>query len=111
MENGKTKSTRDSDLSKELGLESCNAKRVQAFLICYHYGQRRCIYSTQDDDDFVCMEVLQQKLESVSERYSYGDLLFDDSHRLSKVLAQKKNQLANHQLRSGPTTMKVVGQN
>jgi hypothetical protein len=36
------------------------------------------------------MEVLQQKLESVSKRYSCGDLTFDDSHRLSKVLAQKK---------------------
>ena len=45
MENGKTKATHDSDLSKELGLKSWDAKRVQAFLICYHCGKRRCIYS------------------------------------------------------------------
>jgi len=35
--------------------------------------------------------VLQQKLESVSEQYSCGDLLFDDTHHLSKVLVQKQN--------------------
>jgi len=81
MENGKTKATRDSDLSKELGLKSWGDKRVRAFLICYHCGKRRCIYSARDDDYIACMEVLQQKLEAMSERYSCGDLLFDDSHR------------------------------
>ena len=107
MENGKTKATRDSDLSKELGLKSWDTKRVRAFSICYHCGKRRCIYSAWDDDYIACMEVLQQKLESVSEKYSCGDLLFDDSHHLSKVLAQKKIQLANHQLRRGTTTTKA----
>ena len=33
----------------------------------------------------------QQKLESVSGRFSCGDLLFDDDHHLSKVIVQKKN--------------------
>lgn len=35
------------------------------------------------------MTALQQKLESVSSRFSCGDLLFDDSHPLSKVIVQK----------------------
>ncbi len=37
------------------------------------------------------MEALQQKLESVSHRYLCGDLLFDDNHHLSTILAQRKN--------------------
>mmetsp|Transcript_516 Transcript_516/g.1048 ORF Transcript_516/g.1048 Transcript_516/m.1048 type:complete len:136 (-) Transcript_516:69-476(-) len=34
---------------------------------------------------------MQQKLESVSGRYSCGDLLFDDKHHLSRVLVKKQN--------------------
>ena len=33
---------------------------------------------------------LTQKMESVADRYSCGDLLFDDSHHLSKKLVQKQ---------------------
>ena len=55
------------------------------------------------------MEVLQQKLESVSDRYFCGDLLFDDSHRLSKVLAQKKNITCESPIEKGTTTTKAEG--
>ena len=42
-----------------------------------------------------------QKLESVSERYSCGDLLFDNSDPLSKVLVQKTNLTCESDIENG----------
>jgi hypothetical protein len=40
----------------------------------------------------------QQKLESVSGRFSCGDLLFDDDHPLSKVIVQKQSLTCESQI-------------
>ena len=34
---------------------------------------------------------MQQRLESISKRYTCGDLLFDESHPLGKVVVQKQS--------------------
>jgi len=44
---------------------------------------------------------LKEKLESVSGRYSCGDLLFEDSDPLSKVLVQKLNLTCESQIEKG----------
>ena len=87
----KANAARDVALSKELILRSWEAKKVRSILTCFHCGKRRCIYSPTDEVYSAALVALQQKLESVSARYSCGDLLFDDDHHLSKVLVQKKN--------------------
>ena len=47
------------------------------------------------------MEVLQQKLESVSQCYSCGDLLFDDNHHLIKILVQQQSLTCESQIEKG----------
>ena len=44
---------------------------------------------------------MQQKLESVSGRFSCGDLLFYDKHYLSKVLVQKQSLTCELQIEEG----------
>ena len=82
---------RDIALAKLLKMKSWDPKKVRAFLTCYHCGKRRCVYSPTDPTWEAGKEAFQQKLESVSERYSCGDLLFDDEHHLSKVIVQKQS--------------------
>ena len=97
----KAKSNRDSQLAKTLGMKSWDAKKVRTIVTCYHCGKRRCIYSPKDSDYYPAESALQQKLETVSERYSCGDLLFDDSHRLSKVFVQKQALTCESQIEKG----------
>ena len=87
----KLKSIRDVERTKSLKLKSWDSKKVRSFLTCYHCGKRRCVYTPSDDGWAVAEVVFYQKLESVSERFSCGDLLFSDNHHLSKVIVQKLN--------------------
>ena len=94
-------SKRDSNISKELKLKSWDSKRIRAIVKCFHFGKRRCIYSPTDAGYTAAVTALQQKLESVSERFSCGDLLFDDGHPLSRVLVQKQNLTCESQIKKG----------
>ena len=84
---------RDVRVAEEVGLRYWESKKVRSFLVCYHCGKRRCIYSPRDNEYETAQLALQQKLESVSGRFSCGSLLFDDGHHLSKILVQKKLDL------------------
>ena len=73
------KAARDLAVGKAAGLKSWDSKKVRHFLTCCHCGKRRLIYSQYEADFGAAKTVMMtQKLESVSERYSCGDLLFDD---------------------------------
>ena len=63
---------RDEKLSKSLILKSWDGKKVRAFVICYHCGKRRCIYTGKDEDYLAAKVAFRQRLESVSSRYSCG---------------------------------------
>ena len=46
----------------------------------------------QKDADYKCAEnVLSQELESFSGRFYCHDILFDDTHPLSKIMVRKQN--------------------
>eukprot|EP00581_Thalassiosira_minuscula_P012282 CAMPEP_0183718134 /NCGR_PEP_ID=MMETSP0737-20130205/11470_1 /TAXON_ID=385413 /ORGANISM="Thalassiosira miniscula, Strain CCMP1093" /LENGTH=229 /DNA_ID=CAMNT_0025947633 /DNA_START=271 /DNA_END=960 /DNA_ORIENTATION=+ len=92
---------RDGSIRKAACLRNWEAKKVRAFVICYEYGKRRCIYSKTNDGYVAAMGALQQKLESVSESYSCGDLLFNDDHPLSKILVQRQNLSCESQIEKG----------
>ncbi|KAL7547981.1 hypothetical protein ACHAWF_011257 [Thalassiosira exigua] len=92
---------RDIDIAKDLKLRSYESKKVRAIVKCFHCGKRRCIYSPSDEVYTVAITALQQKLESVSNRYSCGDLLFNDGHHLSRVLVQKQNMTCETQIERG----------
>ena len=81
---------RDERVTKAAGLNRWDRTKVRAFIKCYECDKRRCIYTRTDDTDMAAMGALQQKLESVSDRFCCGDLLVDDNHPLSQVLVQKK---------------------
>ncbi|KAL7550297.1 hypothetical protein ACHAWF_013536 [Thalassiosira exigua] len=92
---------RDVNLAKELKLKSWDSKRIRALVVCYNCGKRRCIYSPTDESYTAAITALHQKLESVSGRYSCGDLLFDDGHPLSRVIVQKQNLTCESQIEKG----------
>eukprot|EP00986_Skeletonema_menzelii_P017799 scaffold22121_cov69-Skeletonema_menzelii.AAC.2 len=80
------KKKRDTAIAKALGKNIWAANRVRCFVTCFHCAKRRCVYSPDKAGYLLAATALTQKLESVSERYSCGDLLFDDSDPLSKSL-------------------------
>jgi len=90
-EDTKERTNRDLLVSQAAGVRSWEFKKVKGFVVCYHCGKRRCIYSNNDKAYADALVAFQQKLESVSGRFSCGDLLFDDEHHLSKVIVQKKS--------------------
>ena len=92
---------RDAKLTKELILKSWDGKKVRAFLICYHCGKRRCIYTGKEEGYLAAKVALRQKMESVSDRFSCGDLLFDNDHPLSKVIVQKQSLTCESPIEKG----------
>ncbi len=86
-----SKAQRDKDVTKELKLKSWDGKKVRAFIACYHCGKRRCIYSPTDATFGRGRQALLAKLESVSDRYSCGDLIFDEDDEMCKLIVQKLN--------------------
>ena len=97
----KARSDLDANITKAVGLKSWSGTRVRSFVTCYHCGKRRGIYLARDDEYIAAMTALQQKLESVSERLYCGDLLFDDSHPLSRVLVQKQRLTCESLIENG----------
>lgn len=97
----KDPSKRDSTISSELKMKSWDSKRIRSYVTCFNCGKRRCIYSPSDPGYAAATIALQQKLESVSERFSCGDLLFDDGHLLSRVIVQKQNLTCESQIEKG----------
>ena len=97
------KGKRDTKIAKELGKNIFAARSVRSFVTCYHCCKRRCIYSPSQEGYIQAQaaRALKEKLESVSGRYSCGDLLFEDSDPLSKVLVQKLNLTCESQIEKG----------
>ena len=87
----KKRTKRDTEVNKALKLKSWYPKKVCSVLKCYHCTKPRCIYSPVEESFNVTATALQQKMESVSSCLSCGDLLFDDTHHLSKILVQKQD--------------------
>ena len=86
------KKERDKKVDKETGLKSWDPKKVRSILTCFCCGKCCCIFSKENGIDYKNVSVaLQQKYESVSERFTCGDLLFPDNHRFSRLLAQRTN--------------------
>lgn len=95
------KKRRDAEIAKVLGKNIWSATRVRCIVTCFHCAKRRCVYSPDDRGYRQAAGALKQKIESVSERFSCGDLLFDDSDPLSKVLVQKKNLTCESDIENG----------
>ena len=92
---------RDLEVTKALNLKSWEGRRIRAIIMCFNCNKRRCIYSPKDEEFIAANVAFRQKLESVSGRYSCGDLLFDDNHRLSKVIVQKQGLTCESQIEKG----------
>ena len=97
----KTRKVRDEKICKELKLKSWDGKKVRGFVTCFHCAKRRCVYTGVEQDYLAARVAFQQKLESVSGRFSCGDLLFDDNHPLSKVIVQKQSLTCESQIEKG----------
>ena len=74
---------------------------MRAFIKCYECNKRRYFYTKTDKANWRNRAALQQKLEMVTERFCCGNLLFDDSHLLSKVLLRKQNITCLTQIKKG----------
>ena len=93
-----TKAQRDRAVAKELKLKSWDPKKLRSFIVCYFCGKRRCIYSPSDADFARGSAALKAKLESLSDRYSCGDLIFGDEDDMSKIIVQKLNLTCESQI-------------
>ena len=100
-EEAKKRKSRDTTLAKDLKLKSWESKKVRAFVTCYHCGKRRCIYTGKDEDYLAAKVAFRQRLESVSGRFSCGDLLFDNDNPLSKVIVQKQSLTCESPIEKG----------
>eukprot|EP00979_Chaetoceros_neogracilis_P001859 scaffold340_cov190-Chaetoceros_neogracile.AAC.7 len=94
----KARKVRDEKICKELKHKSWDGKKVIGFVTCFHCAKRRCVYTGVEQDYLAARVAFQQKLESVSGRFSCGDLLFDDDHPLSKVIVQKQSLTCESQI-------------
>jgi len=92
---------RDVSVTKSLGLKSWEGRKIRAIITCFNCNKRRCIYSPKDEEFIAANVAFRQKLESVSGRYSCGDLLFADDHPLSKVIVQKQGLTCESQIEKG----------
>ncbi|KAL7552225.1 hypothetical protein ACHAWF_016995 [Thalassiosira exigua] len=87
----KARDSRDAKINRSLQLKSWDAKKVRSFVKCFNCGKPRCIFATKKDDAYnEAAEALERKLESISFRYSCGDLIFDDDHPVGKVITQRQ---------------------
>ena len=81
-----TTKTRDVKKTKDYNFVSWAATRV-----CGFGGKDHCIFSPTKCNYSDNINAFQAKLESVSECYLCGDLIFDDSDPLSEVFIQRQN--------------------
>ena len=77
-------------MAEVLNLKSWDVKKVRGVLKCHHCEKPRYIYSSVEATCNAATAALQQQMESVSGQFYCGDLLFEDSHHLSKVLVQQQ---------------------
>ena len=92
---------RDTCVAKVLNLKSWDAKKVRGVLKYYHCAKPRCIYSPVEANYNAATTALQQKMESVANISSCGDLLFEDSHHLSKMLVQQQALTCESRIEKG----------
>ena len=86
----KMKATRDKEVAQKLDLRSWDPKKVRSVVWCFHCNKPRCIFSKELNTVYYQVsKVLKQRIESIS-GYSCGDLLFDDAHEISNVIAQRQ---------------------
>jgi hypothetical protein len=74
-----------------LKLRSWDAKKVRSVVICFSCNKPHCIFSNEIND--ACNDAaaeLEKKMESLV-GYTCGDLIFDDDHPVSQVIAQRKH--------------------
>ena len=69
--------------------QGLGCKKIRAIVQCFHCEKARCIYAA-----------LQQKMESVSYRFSCGDLFFRVSH-LNKVILKRRNLTCESPIEKG----------
>ena len=100
-EETKKRKARDIKIDKDLKLKSWDGKKVRGFVTCFFCNKRRCLYAATDPEYQEARLAIRQQMESVSDRYSCGDLLFDDGHPLSTVIAQKQNLTCESQIEKG----------
>ena len=74
---------RDERITKAVGIKRWDGKRVIASIKCYNCDMRRLIYTCITGTYMTEMGLLQEKLESMLNRFCFGNLLFDDNHPLS----------------------------
>ena len=85
----KVKTDRDVEVNKNLKLRSWDTNKVKVILKCFNCNKPRCYFSQSNNDEYEAyVEILQLKMESISLRYSCGDLVFDDDHPVSTFLGQ-----------------------
>ena len=70
----KERTQQDERVSKQFKLKSWDGKKVRATVACFECGKPRCVYSQEKKAYFAVETVLQQKLESVSLRYTFCSL-------------------------------------
>ena len=91
IEARKVKTAWDVEVNKNLKLCSWDTKKLKVILKCFKCNKHRCYFSQSNNDDYESsVEILQFKMESISFRYSCGDLVFDDNHLVSTVLGQRQ---------------------
>ena len=94
----KSKSNRDKDVAAKMKLRSWEAKKVRSIVKCYNCNKSRCVYSLELNDEYYkAARELAVRLESIS-GYSCGDLIFDDGHPISNVIAQKQQLTCDNKI-------------
>jgi hypothetical protein len=89
-EANKVKATRDKEMAEKLQLRSWDVKKVRSFVFCFNCNKPRCIFSKELNTAYYqAANELKKKMEFIS-GYSCGDLLFDDDHEISTVIAQRQ---------------------
>ena len=87
----KALTSRDVATSKRLELRSWDPKKVKGIVVCYHCNKAHCFFVWEINAEYEdAIKLWQQKMEAIDFRYSCGDLVFEDDHPVSKVLAQRQ---------------------
>ena len=86
----KLKARCDENSSEAAGIRSWEGSKVCAFIKYYECSKRRCVYSKTNEGYWRIRVALEKKLEKMDKRFCCGELFFDDSHLMSRVLLQKR---------------------
>ncbi len=79
----KERDVRDKATITAGGMRTWEGNQVHCVVICFSCSKPRCIFSNKNNADIAnALRAFQQKLESVSERYLCGDLIFPNNDPL-----------------------------